>query len=68
MTILLTSGILFPTAVNAELVAKPAMLDIILFISVILLSSFVNFFSNFDLAASYVVFETNPVASMLSTF
>ena len=68
MTILLTSGILFSTEVNTELVAKPAMLDIALSISVIFLSASLIFFSNFDSAASYVVFETNPVVSMLSTF
>ena len=72
-----TFGILFLTAVNAELVAKPVILDILFFISVILelYSVFLTkplvsgfFFSKSDLSVSNVVFKTNPVVSMLSTF
>ena len=36
LTKLLTSGILFSTAVNAEVVAKPVILGILPFISVVL--------------------------------
>ena len=37
LTKLITSGILFLTAVNAELVAKPLMVGILVFISLILI-------------------------------
>ena len=36
LTKLLTSGILFSTAINAELIAKPLILGILLSISIIL--------------------------------
>ena len=84
LTRLLTLGILFSTAVNAELVAKPVMLGILLSVSVILefksaflarslvsgifLSISLIFFSKSDFSVSYLVFKTNPVVSMLSTF
>ena len=81
---LLTFGILFSTAVNAELVANPVILGISFSSSVILafkcvflarsivlgifFSASLNFFSRSDLPVSYLVFKTNSVASMLSTF
>ena len=77
MTKLLTSGILFSTAVNAELIAKPAILDSLLSISVtlafksaFLTSSLVSeiFFPKSDLSVSCVVFKRNLVVSMLLTF
>ena len=37
-------------------------------VSGIFLSTSLNFFSRSDLSVSYVVFKTNPVVSMLSTF
>ena len=64
LTKLVTFGILFLTAVNAELVAKPVILDILFFISVILelYSVFLTkplvsgiFFSKSDLSVSNVV-------------
>ena len=80
---MLTSGILFSTTVNAELVAKPVILGILFSISVILafklvflarlpvsgifLSASLIFFSKSDLSVSYLVFKTNPVVSMLFT-
>ena len=82
-TKLLTLSISFPTAVNAELVAKPVILGILFSISVILTfksvflaSSLVSgiylyasliFFTKSDLSVSSVVFKTN-VVSMLATF
>ena len=82
-TKLLTSGILFSTAVNAKLVATSVILGILPSISVILafksvflarslvsgifLSESLILFSKFDLSVSYVVFKTNPVVSMLFT-
>ena len=78
---LLTSGNLFSTTVNAELVAKPVILGILFSISAgfafksdclakslvsrIFLSASLIFFSLSDLSVSYAVFETNPVVSML---
>ena len=83
-TRLITSGILFLTAVNAESVARPAILGILPSISVILafkseflarsfvsgifLSASLIFFYKSDLCVSYVVFKTNPAVSMLSNF
>ena len=80
----LTSGNLFSTAVNAELVANPVILGILFSVSVILafksvllarslvlgifFSALLNLFSRSDLSVSYLVFKTNPVVSMLSTF
>ena len=80
----LTLRILFPTAVNAELVANPVILSILFFISVILAFKSVFlarslvlgiffyasliFFSKSDLPVSYLVFKTNSVVLMLSTF
>ena len=70
LTKLLTSGILFSTSVNAELVAKALTLGILPFISVILAlqSVFLKsplvseiFFSQSDLSISYLVFKTNPI-------
>ena len=82
-TRLLTSGILFSTAVNAELVARPVILTIFPSISVVLafksvfsasslvsaifLSASLIFFSKSDLSLSYAVFRTNPLVSMLFT-
>ena len=79
----LTSGILFSTAVSAELVARPVILGILPSISVILafilvfvaislvsgifLSASLIFFSKSDLFVSYVVFKTNRTVSMLFT-
>ena len=84
MTKLLTSGILFSTAVNAELVANPVILGILFSISVILafkpvtlagsfvsgffLSTSLIFFCKSGLSVSYVAFKTNLVVSVLSTF
>ena len=84
MTKSLTFGILFSTAVNAELVANPLMLGTIFSISVILtfksaflarslvlgifFSASLIFFSKYDLSESYLVSTTSPVVSMLSTF
>ena len=81
---LLTLGILFSTAVNAELVANPVILGILFSISVILAfksvllarslvlgnfsSASLIYFAKSDLSVSYVVFKANPVVSMLSTF
>ena len=75
--------ILFSTAVNPELVAKLVILGILLSISVILafkfvflarslrsrifLSASLIFFSKSYLSVSYVVFNKNPVVSMLFT-
>ena len=83
MTKPLTPGILFSTAVNAQLVANPVILGILFSISVILtfksvflasslvseifLSASLILFSKSDLSVSYVVFKTNPVVSMLFT-
>ena len=83
MTRLLTLGILFSTAVNAELVDKPVILAVLPSASVILalqsvfaarslvsgifLSALLSFFSNSDLSLSYAIFKTNPVVSMLFT-
>ena len=83
MTKLLTSGILFSTALNAKLVAKPVTLGILLSISEILafksvslarslvsgtfLSASLILFSKSDLSVSYVVFKANLVVSMLFT-
>ena len=70
LTKLLTSGILFSTSVNDELVAKALTLGILPFISVILAlqSVFLKsplvseiFFSYSDLSISYLVFKTNPI-------
>ena len=76
------TGILFSTAVNAKLVAKPVILGILSSTSVILafksvflasslvknfLSASLIFFSKSDLSVSYVVFKTNSVVSMLFT-
>ena len=81
-TKLLTSGILFSTAVNAELVARQVILGILPSISVILafmcffasslvsgifLSASLIFFSKSDLSVSYAVFKANPVVSTLFT-
>ena len=77
MTKLLTSGILFSTALTAEFVGQPVVLGILLSISVILASNsvflarlFVSgiFFSKLDLSLSYVAFKINPVVSILFTF
>ena len=84
MTKPLTLGVLFSNAVNAELVANPVMLGILFSISVILacksvflsrslvlgiyFSASLIFLSKSDLSVSYVVFKTNPVVSLLSTF
>ena len=90
------SGILFSTAINSELVAKPLILGILFSTSVILelksafttklvtlgilfsttsksslLANPLPCFSIFcihKLSASYLVFKTNPVVSILSTF
>ena len=83
MTKLLTSGILFPITVNAELVTKPLILGISLSISLILELSLVfltrplvsenfclhhqYFFSKFDLSVLYLVFKTNPLVLTLFT-
>ena len=78
-TKLLMSGILFLTAVNAELVVKPltfyfSNFSIIIcfltssLVSGIFLSSLLNFFSKSDLSVSYLVFQLNPLASVLLTF
>ena len=53
-TKLLTSGILFSKASNYSLLAIPL--------------PFFSIFSTFELSASYLVFKTNPVVSILSTF
>ena len=84
MTKLLTSGILFSTAFNAELLAKLVILGILFSISVTLAirSAFLArsllsgifksassiFFCKSDLSVSFVVFKTNPVISMVFTF
>ena len=81
LTELLTSGILFPTAVNAELVAKLVILGILVSISVssafksaflarslvsgIFLPASLILFSKSDSSVSYVVFKTNPAVSIL---
>ena len=76
-TRLLTLEILFSTAINAELVAKPVILGILFSISVILAfksvllaSSLVSGIFLFVslISVSYEVFKTNPAVSMLSTF
>ena len=73
MTRLLTSGILFSTAVNAVLVAKPEVLGISLSISVILalhclfLSASLILFSKIYLSVSHLVFKTNLLVSILFT-
>ena len=75
MTKLLTSGILFSTGVNAELVFKLVILGIFFSISLILafksafsarslvsgncLSASLIFFPRSDLSVSYAVFKTN---------
>ena len=96
MTKPLISGILLSATVNAELVAKPLMLGILFYTSVILelKSTFTtkfltagilfsaasnssslatplpcfSIFSIFELSASYLVFKTNPLVSILSIF
>ena len=50
---LLTSGTLFSNSVSFSFLAKSVTLGIL--------------FSNSDLSASYLVFKTNPLVSMLST-
>ena len=74
MTKLLTSDILFSTTVNAEVVAKPLILGISFFISVILTPQSVSLtssivsrilFSSSGLSVSYLVFKTNPLVSIL---
>ena len=83
-TKLLTSGILFSTAVNSELVAKQVMLGILPFISVtlvlksvfltkllisdIFLSILLILSSKSDPSFSYLFFLTQFVVSILSTF
>ena len=83
MTKLATLGIVFSTAVNAELVAKPVIL-ILLSISLIsvlqsvfltsplvsdsFLSASLIFFYKSDLSVSYLGFKTNPLVSVLFTF
>ena len=83
MTRLLTSGILFLTAVSAEPVAKPLIPCILLSVSVILALRFVFLpsplvpgffclhllfsFLKSDLSVSYLVFKTNPLISTLYT-
>ena len=83
-TKLLISGILFSTAVNAELVAKPLILGILPSISVtlvlksafltkpltsrIFLSILLILSSKSDPSFSYLVFKTKFVESILSTF
>ena len=84
MTKLLTSGILFSTAVNAIVVAKPLILGALLAVSVILIlyydfstsplvsgifwSVSLILFSEFDLSVSYLVFKTNPLVLILFDF
>ena len=84
LTKLQTSGILFSTACNTELVAKPLILGILPSISVILafkavfltsplvsgifFSASVIFFSRSDVSVSYLVFKTNPLVSIPFTF
>ena len=83
-TKLLTSGILFLTAVNAELVAKPVMLGILPsssvtlalksvfltkpLISGIFSSTLLISSSKSDPSFSYLVFKTKFAVSILSTF
>ena len=83
MTKPLTFDILFSTAVNAELVAKPLILRILFSNSVILafksvfltkplvlgtfFSASLIFFSKSDLSLLYAVFKINPVVSILYT-
>ena len=73
MSKLLTSGISFSNAANAEVVPKLLMLGIFLSIlvilalqSVFLASLLVSgvFFCNSDLSLSYLVFKTNPLVSI----
>ena len=80
MTKLLTSGILFSTAVNAVVVAKPlilgALLAVLLYydfsasplVSGIFWSVSLILFSEFDLSVSYLVFKTNPLVLILFDF
>ena len=76
MTKLLILGILFSTAVKAAFVAKPPILGILPYISVILVLQSVCLrrllvlgilFSNSVLSVSYLVFKTNAVVSILFT-
>ena len=83
-TKLLTSGILFSTAVHPELVAKPVILGILPSISVtlalksvfltksltsgIFLSILLILSSKSDPSFSYLIFKTKFVVSILSTF
>ena len=76
----LTSGILFLTAANSGLVAAPPACAMSLanyifsvtltkpLVSGIFFSASLVFFFKSDLSVSYVVFKTNPVVSILSTF
>ena len=82
-TKVLAPGILFSTALNAELVARPVILGILFstlvilafksvflarsLVSGIFLSASLILLSKFDLSVSYVVSKTNPVVSMLFT-
>ena len=69
---LLTSGILFSTALNAVFVAK-LLISGILFCNSVSYSFLTNsvtlgiLFSNSYLSVSYLVFKTKPLASMLFT-
>ena len=67
MTKLLTSGILFSTAVNAELVAKPVILGILPSISVFLAFKSVSFLarllvSGIFLSASLIFFSNSDLS------
>ena len=75
-TKLLILGILFSTAVNAEVVAKPLILGILLSISLMLVlySDLLTrllvsgiLFSNSNLSLLYLVFKINPLVSILFT-
>ena len=84
MTKFLTSGIIFSTAVNAEVVAKPLILGILPSISLTLafqsvfltsplawgsfLSAPLISFSKSDLSVVHLVFKTIPLVSILLTF
>ena len=76
LTKLLTSSILFSTAVNAEVVAKPIIIGVLFFISVILTlqSNFLTIplvsgisFSKSGLSVPYLIFKTNSLVSILFT-
>ena len=74
MTKLLLLGILFSTAVNAEIVANTRYLIFYFVNFSIVVCSLTSplaseiFFFNFDLSVSYLVFKTNSLVSILFTF